>query len=180
MPTLAQIQDTIYTWVQTVTSVCCIWEDLNVKESELTFPYLSMKLLNISTIGGTYKSMADDTGVITITENKEALLSINAYSGINDADPMSILNTLVDSLALSDIHALIRAADMVIIKEGTIQNISAILNDKSERRANVSFVVRWANVQTDTTGVIESVEIENTAVSDKTEHVDSIIIDITP
>jgi hypothetical protein len=162
MPTETQLQDTIHNWVTSVlTTTPCFWTGQDVKESHLTFPYISLNMVALTTIGTDFKGRPTSLGSAKVLGNRESMLIVNYYGKKTGASPTFSLNILNSSLNFDETMKPFRLLGIAIMEDEGIKDLSAILDDKAERRAQITFIVRWVHVQTDTNrGVIESVRIE--------------------
>ena len=94
MNTYSLVQKAIYDWViLALGSISCVWEDQDVKESEVSFPYISLKLANLNQIGRDYKTRADVYGAARVIGNRESLLLVNCFGGKKAA----IIKTITDN-----------------------------------------------------------------------------------
>jgi hypothetical protein len=106
-----------------------------------------------------------------------------SVSSSGQISPLEILNTLVESLSLENVRLANSKASVVIVVDEPIRDVSAVLDDKNERRAQASFTVRWAYQKFDSTAgfidnvsIIESVRITRTSDN----HDKTLVIDSTP
>lgn len=156
-PTI-DIKIAISTWIETVLSnVSIIWEGQNIKESEIDYPYISLRIHSLKKEGCDHKSMSDNSGDIAISGNIEALLIINYY-GENGLDD---LQKLVDSYNLVTIKSLLNQNKLVLIQKSAILDVSDVFNNSQENRFQVEYIIRTGFVTKVNVGYIETVDIES-------------------
>lgn len=158
MQPIIDIKIAISTWIETVLSdVSIIWEGQNIKESEINYPYISLRIHSLKKEGCEYKSMSDNSGDIAISGNIEALLIINYY-GENGLDD---LQKLVDSYNLVTIKSLLNQNKLVLIQKSAILDVSGVFNNSQENRFQVEYIIRTGFVTKVNVGYIETVDIES-------------------
>ena len=172
MPTIAQVKSAIFDWIDSVLSIPTFWRDQNLREGEISYPYASLSRDSDIQIGRDYTSAPDDAGSALIVSNQEAILSVQIYGIETGASPMSLLQSLKKSLQKRSIRDdLIQGEIVVLSSDNTIRDISNIFGSRNERRAETSFTVRYAYIESDSSvGIIESVVLDGNAKNGDREY----------
>jgi hypothetical protein len=178
--TFQQAQTFIYQWLVLVEpSLLINWADENVKEEELTFPYLAIHLINKRDTGGLYRSNIIGSNQRTLSIPKELIIEIHAVSSMGGRQPFEILSNIVNSVKRDSVSVFMGVNKITFQPYSTILNISAILDITTEKRASVSFKCDYVETEIETIGgVIREVDIEATNESYTIQHVNNIHVEI--
>lgn len=182
MPTIEQVEGAIFDWVNAILSIPTFWRNQNLREDEISYPYASLSLDSDLQIGRDYTSAPDTAGSATITSNQEAILSVQIYGTETGTSPMTLLQSLKKSLQKRSVRdSLIQGEIVVLSSDNTIRDISNIFGSRNERRAETSFTVRYAYIESDSSaGIIESVGLDGNAKNGNREYPIQKEIDSTP
>lgn len=163
MASFSEVRSTVYDWVFAALSIPVIWADSNVKRTELTLPFVSLRLAGISKTGVDYRGRPNGSGEATVVGNRESTLDIQCVGAEDGSHPSDLLNQLLDSVNFESNRSILRNGGVVVFTEGPVRDISVVLDGVNEPRALATFQVRWASTVVDSgAGVIERVDIEAT------------------
>lgn len=153
------LETDIYDLIQPLIGGTVIWLDQSAPRPAL--PYTGMKIMSVRTINGDWRSAPNGAGVQTIKGDREFTLNIQRYQTYGPASVTGILQTIVDKLRLETIIDKFQAKKLVAFDAGAVADISALLDKTQiEKRATLDIFMRYKATQTDTVGVIETVDVE--------------------
>jgi hypothetical protein len=149
MITKATIQAGIYSWgIAVLPSVPIIWSDDNGDRPSTT--YISFKLPTIKGVG---VDIELDTEVVG---NRDFVLATQSFG----SGAMDNLETLKMSLSKISNILLLRAVNIAIVSQGSVNDISMLLDSRWEERAQCDFNFRFAQIDSDDSGAIQHINIE--------------------
>ena len=153
-----QIGDSIRVWIETVTSLQCIFADENGPRP--TDPYLSVKVKDTDSLGEgeTLSTPLSDYSIDIEHSNIHVLhASINAYRG----SAFQELTKLVSSLDHFSTLDYFTAAKIGIGAVGDPTDIPDVVNKKNEARAQIDLFFHVRSLSTENIEGIKQVEITN-------------------
>lgn len=158
MLNIDQIGESIRQWIETVTSLQCIFADENGPRP--TDPYLSIKVKDTDSLGEGETSstpLPDYSIDIEHSNIHELKASINAYRG----SAFQELTKLVSSLDHFSTLDYFTAADIGIGRVGSPVDIPDVVNKNNEARAQIDLFFHVRSLSTENIEGIKQVEITN-------------------
>jgi len=124
-----------------------------------TVDYVSLYISTVTQIGWDWiQDPTDDSGVSQMVGDREFTVQAQAYGG----DPVTILNNLRTSLQKQTVLDSLRAVGIVFANWFAINDVTELVDSRYEQRASFDILLRIADVYTDTLGVIDTVNIQET------------------
>jgi len=149
----------LYALIQPLVGGTVIWMDQNAPRPAL--PYCAMKIMSRRRVNKDHYSDVGDSGVQTVTGDREFTLSIQRYQAYGADSVTGKLQEVADKLQLTSVIDKFSAKGLVAFDAGQVQDISALLDKTQiEKRASLDISIRYQSVQNDTVGVIETANIE--------------------
>ena len=124
-----------------------------------TVDYVSLYISTVTQIGWDWtQDPLNDSGVSQMVGDREFTVQAQAYGG----DPVTILNNLRTSLQKQTVLDSLRAVGIVFANWFAINDVTELVDSRYEQRASFDILFRIADVYTDTLGVIDTVNIQET------------------
>jgi len=150
MVSLSTVQDALYDWAHAVLpTIPIIWYHQNAPRP--TVPYVSFHLSTIDTVK---QDFVDGSG--NLTGNRDFVLLCQGI-GKNSMDFCESLKT---SLSKPAIRHDLRMKGVVFVNRLVISRISEVVDSRWEERNILDLKFRFAQTDTDTSGIIEHANIE--------------------
>jgi len=169
------VEEAITNWANAKSrdGVSVIWADQNLPEQ--AYPYITLKRNSviidslIPETAWTFDPLAPNGEQITITHSESAkfTLSIKASTdeanGSNDpnCDAIAILSNLVGSLRTQAAKTILCAANLVVVENHAINDLSLVVSAERISRANVDIVFRTTSIVTEKETYIETVRVKS-------------------
>mgnify|MGYP005820921731 CR=1 FL=1 len=152
-----QIRTYIYDWVIANVPVGMPAIMLYSNAPRPTVDYLTILISSVVQIGWDWEQnpLMDD-GVSEQVGDREFTVQIQGYGG----DPISVLQNLRTSLQKQSVLDSLRANGIVFANWFPINDITELVDSRFEQRASMDILFRIADIYTEDTGVIETVELE--------------------
>lgn len=157
--TFKELQNTIHSWIVTYASPGseCILSNGNAPRPQL--PYITYQLRLTNKPGsGAYYSPGDADGNQTISFDKIYNLSLQAYGDAN-GDACELLETIQEAILLPEKYNALKANNVSIMDEGTLTDISELVDVTIEDRWLLELTVGIKQTLTHTPSIIENVNI---------------------
>ena len=150
--TIEAVEDALYDWAHAVLpTVPIIWYHQNAPRP--TVPYMSFHLSTIDTVK---QDFVDGSG--NMTGNRDFVL---LCQGIGK-NSMDFCEQLKSSLSLPAVRAALRANGVVFVTRLVISCIAEVVDSRWEERNILDLKFRFAQRDTDTSGIIEHTNIKKT------------------
>jgi len=122
-----------------------------------TVDYITLYLSSIDQIGWDYVQgpLAID-GIAEQVGDREFILTVQGYGG----DPMTVLQNLRTSLQKQSVLDSLRVNGIVFVSWFPINDITDLVDSRFEQRATMDIRFRIADVYSDNSGVISTVELQ--------------------
>jgi hypothetical protein len=121
-----------------------------------TAPYITFHLSTINSVGVDWLSGASNAGLIQIIGNRDFTLEVQAI-GLSSMD---YLEKLKISLEYPTIQFSLRQAGVVFVDRLFISDISEVVDNRWEERNAMDLKFRFAQMDSDTPGMFEHVDLE--------------------
>jgi hypothetical protein len=162
--TLTSLENAIYTWLDPLASEQIIWA--KEKAPQPTSAYLSLNFTTLAVSEGAGFERLISGSTRTLVQRRQATLNIQAF-GENAVERLwSIKDAIYTEASLEAIVT----ANLSIIRDEDVQDISTLLDTQIQERASMDVILGYTKSVTDGTNWIESVEV--TAFGE-TETIDS-------
>lgn len=146
----------IYDWAKAELEMEFIWADQNTHRPNK--PYGSVKIMpGFSKIGLTDNMTHKSGGIFSIAGTREFTLSLNCYGD----RALERANFVSSSIEKPTVIEKFSAAGLVVVKVEVVNDLSRIMDNAYESRAQVDVRFRLAQVVEDDVGFIETVELKN-------------------
>ena len=163
-----EIRSTILTWLQTQTDFPVVFADSSDPRPDEA--HVSFKILtNLIKLGSQdEKFINPTTGAVTLRSHREFTVAIEAVGNPvgpdEDLDDLiratDILNAVHLSLDLDTVRGVFDLIDVAIVNEGTVTDISQILETETEPRALLEIVFRARFDTIDEPGYFDKIELQ--------------------
>lgn len=152
--TVDQLKTAICTLLQPILGGTVIWADQSAPRPAL--PYTTLRLGVVTPIGEPHYSDSDNSGVQTVLSVRESVLNVQRFG----PGSVAALQTFTDKMQLNTNLDKFSVQAMSLFDMSPVTDIAELLNGISiEPRASVDVSIRWTSSQTDTVGVVQTVEI---------------------
>jgi hypothetical protein len=156
----AAIRQAIYDWVSGELGIPTIWYPSNAPQPAKTYAAISMG--PSQSPRWDYKSPPDEVnGVSTLRGDREFPVEIQIHGKRlpdNENQALTFAEQLATSLQKGSITALFNAANFAFVERIALTDLSAIGGTEFESRVSLELMFRMAHEDTDTVGVIETVD----------------------
>ena len=166
---LTALQLAIYNWFVDATALPTIWT--NQSSPQLAYPFGTLQITSAPTLMSPLWETRDSTDLTRPLGTEVKLdkfntgkftISCQAFTeGLSTA--MDYMLRAEASLALESSLALLRAADIVVNDQGSVNNISSLTNDKYIHRANLDLFLTAPMSAIEYVGYIKTTEIYSAA-----------------
>lgn len=150
------VKTNLYDWAVSVLPVGVPPIFYNENSPRPSLPYVTLYLQSLIAIGEDYTTSPDAFGDSGLLGDREFTLQIQCYGG----DPITILENMRTSLQKQTVLDTLRTDGIVFVNHFPITDITALLDTEFEARASMDVLFRIAQTDTDISGNIETVEIE--------------------
>lgn len=122
-----------------------------------TVDYITLYIATVSQIGWDWENDPNDvTAIAEMVGDREFTLQVQAYGG----DPITVLQNLRTSLQKQTVLDSLRANGIVFANWFNVNDVTELVDSRFEQRASVDILFRIADIYSDETGIIESIELE--------------------
>lgn len=149
------LQLVLYNWASSVLTDPVIWYYPNAPRPNVD--YFTLLLHNMVPKGQDWVGQPDSSAVSQVVGNREFALTIQGYGGLS-TNVFTDLEGLASSLQLPSVQYTLRQSGVATIRQGGIINITKLINSDYEIRASLTVYFRVAQAQTDTNGLISTVD----------------------
>lgn len=150
------LQDAIYDWAAGILgAVPVIWYHENAPRP--TVPYVALHLFTVRSVGVDAQLPPTHAGAIEVVGNRDFTLECQGI-GLSSMDFLEKLKTSLERPTVQE--SLREAAGICVVDRGAISDISDLVDSRWEERNVMDLFFRFAQVDTDTPGVIEKAFIE--------------------
>lgn len=153
------LQDGLYDWISTETSLEVVWEYANAPRP--TLPYISLLIPTITPVGQVSSSQVDDAGLMTILSQNIMTISIS-YHGAEEASSMSgqqLMAQILLSVRKQSVNKIFydnNIGYLTRLAQNTIQNQ---LGTSFQEKVVMDLLFLLVTDVIDDVGLIETVEI---------------------
>jgi hypothetical protein len=157
--TFTEQRAALYDWVSSVVPITFIWIPSNSPQPAVPFGTIQMK--PTAEIGHDHHSAPDDSGVETITGDREYMFEVQVYGNLSptaEDQAYSWALALQTSLQKRSILDELAQFGIAYVDAEPITDLGDIGRNKWEARALLEVRFRIGHVETDTVGVIETSE----------------------
>jgi hypothetical protein len=166
---MAAVEAGIHDWINGQTGLPMRWSNQNAPQPD--YAYINALLFSGLQEGQSERVYSDfDDGAPageelteTVRAGQALVFNIECHqTQVTNANQtaFAILTGLVASLGKSSVRDSLRSAGLALINEGTVQDISAIVNAGFDSRATLDVTFRACSVTTSKVAVIEQTEVE--------------------
>lgn len=151
----ASIKLAIYNVVRRELDVTTIWADQSEVRPER--PYASIRLTSGPIVVGSDEGREPVSGQFTVEGLRQLVMSVQAF-GDSAIERMSKLQT---ALSKDSVVEELDASGIAVYDVGAVQNLTALLENRFETRAQMDLSMYVTDAEVDDTGYIEDVEVTN-------------------
>jgi hypothetical protein len=156
----ATIRQALYDWVDGELGINTIWQHPNAAQPAK--PYVTLKMGPTQAQGWDYHAPPDEVnGVSVIKGDREFSVEVQVYGTVQptgENQAMSFAEQLSGSLQKPSQVALFTAAGCAYVNRIALTDLTGIGGTEFEARVSAEFLFRMAQEDTDTVGVIETVD----------------------
>lgn len=134
-----------------------IWLKPNIKRPAV--PYVGLNVISGPRPIGMAETLYKELDTYNFPMRHEITLSVNSYA---DSGWLTTIQKAINARELPTKRAILRAAGVSIVNIADPLDVSALLNDQFEGRGAVDFILSYGTLETDVSGEIESVKIDQT------------------
>lgn len=162
--TVAALENAVYDWLDTLATEQIIWTKEKAPQPTSAYLALNFSTLGVSEGAGFERLVSGSSR--TLVQRRQATLNIQAFGEAAVERLWSIKDAIYTEASLGAIVA----ANLSIIRDEDVQDISLLLDTQIQERASMDVILGYTKSVTDGTNWIESVEV--TAFGE-TETIDS-------
>lgn len=158
MINMTDIQKCFYDIVNEATGVSVVWFNPNAPRARK--PYLSLYILNFSSLGGDYEMPPDDNGMAALIGNRELTLQIQYY-GSGGPETLEKLRTNMRSFP---VQMRMQQTGISFVGQAMMENTMTLLDSSYEERYTMDLRFRLSNqgvgeLSKYEVGLIESIQL---------------------
>ena len=160
------VRTSLYNWVISNTPAGMPVIYLYNNSPRPTVDYLTLYISSVNQIGWDYvQPFSDNTGIEEQVGDREFTLNIVAYGGspsTTTGDPLTVLNNLRTSLQKQTVLDTLRANGIAFANWFPINDLTTLIDSRFEPRASMDIIFRMADIYSDISGFINTVNYEQT------------------
>ena len=160
-------QNAVYAWVVSQVSQPCIWDKPNQPRPKP--PYVTLSFITTGVRRGGRGELRDEGSGFSVNDMISITVSVKSYSQDTNEfqTALSTISTLQISLAKEDVGEALRKKGVAIWDEGSILDISELLESGFEQRASMDVIFGFVNTDPNAgAGQITSVDLEGIVDTD--------------
>jgi len=150
--TRTALEDAVYTWLDALATEQIIWT--KQKAPAPTSAYLGLNFTSLAVSEGDGFERLQSGSVRTLVQRRQATLNIQAFGD----GAVDRLWAIKDSIYLESSLEAIRAANLSIIRDENVNDISLLLDTQIQERASMDLIIGYTKSASDGTNWIEIVE----------------------
>lgn len=147
------LEEKLYDLLQPILGLELILMDQNKPRPPM--PYAAYKVKSPQTVKGDHYSNVTDDGVMIVTGDREAVVSVQVYGAL----ALDTLSVLMNRLLLVTVMDAFRTAGLAAFKTTPVMDISTERETQIERRANLDIWIRYRSTLEDDVGLIEQADL---------------------
>lgn len=153
----SQVRTSLYQWVVANIPVAMPAIYLYSNSPRPTVDYVTLYISSVVQIGWDYvQDPMSDAGINQQVGDREFTLQIQAYGG----DPLTVLNNLRTSLQKQSVLDTLRANGIALANWFPVNDLTQLVDTRFEQRGSMDVLFRMADIYSDTSGVIDIVQLE--------------------